>query len=307
MSSANSYLPQPSLGAAAAPARPKKALAEKRETKIKIDSATSPGQVAAVKKLGTRGATSTDVRPCPRGHRLRYVNGGGCVPCQSKNTRRWQKANPGSCQRYRRRLRARNPAKALCQQSKQRATAVGLRFTITPDDLLPLPTHCPVLGLRIKYTPGRGKASPNSASVDRIDSRKGYVPGNVRVISHRANQLKSSATPVEAFKVAVDAALTLLRSYDAASVEGVTVAGLRTALKSPQQFRNKSALAFRADRTRAVISRGWSHRHLAPATAANVKGLQMVGGAATTYRQRCRPRRVTIRQRPAAVSRELGQ
>ena len=31
-------------------------------------------------------------------------------------------------------------------------------------------------------------------SLDRIDGAKGYVKGNVRVISHRANMLKNDAT-----------------------------------------------------------------------------------------------------------------
>jgi predicted RND superfamily exporter protein len=31
-------------------------------------------------------------------------------------------------------------------------------------------------------------------SLDRIDSKKGYTPDNVWVISHRANQIKNDAT-----------------------------------------------------------------------------------------------------------------
>lgn len=36
-----------------------------------------------------------------------------------------------------------------------------------------------------------------SPSLDRIDSSKGYVKGNVRVISARANMLKNNATVEE--------------------------------------------------------------------------------------------------------------
>lgn len=38
------------------------------------------------------------------------------------------------------------------------------------------------------------KATSNSYSIDRIDSSKGYVKGNVWVISKRANTLKGDAT-----------------------------------------------------------------------------------------------------------------
>ena len=66
---------------------------------------------------------------------------------------------------------------------------------------MPLPTHCPVLGIELRYwTPREGKSgrkNPNAASIDRNDSNLGYVKGNVRVISLRANQLKSNGTLAE--------------------------------------------------------------------------------------------------------------
>jgi hypothetical protein len=42
-------------------------------------------------------------------------------------------------------------------------------------------------------TPENG-LQDNAASIDRIDSTKGYLPGNVQVISYRANILKQNAT-----------------------------------------------------------------------------------------------------------------
>lgn len=73
------------------------------------------------------------------------------------------------------------------KQAKQR----GLEFNITFFDFPELPTHCPVLGMKLDYFGGDGS---NNASIDRIDSNKGYVPGNVHIISWRANMLKSNAT-----------------------------------------------------------------------------------------------------------------
>jgi hypothetical protein len=74
-----------------------------------------------------------------------------------------------------------------------------MEFTITEGDILPLPKFCPILGLELVYpgfSDGMGRA-PNLASIDRIDNSRGYVPGNVVVVSLRANTLKGSGTPEE--------------------------------------------------------------------------------------------------------------
>jgi hypothetical protein len=41
---------------------------------------------------------------------------------------------------------------------------------------------------------GRYRHDPAGASLDRIDREKGYVPGNVRVVSLRANLLRKDST-----------------------------------------------------------------------------------------------------------------
>lgn len=91
-----------------------------------------------------------------------------------------------------------NRIKHTLGQAKRRATKDGRDFDITIEDLLPLPTVCPVLGIELNYagTKVRGFVD-NSPSIDRIDSLKGYIKGNVQIISWRANRVKSDASVEE--------------------------------------------------------------------------------------------------------------
>lgn len=102
------------------------------------------------------------------------------------------KENP---KEYRRRqsasLRERHPIKYLFAQAKHRAKKRGLPFTITLEEL-DIPTHCPVFGIPLFFSEGRRTA--NSYSIDRWDNTKGYVKGNVKIISWKANQYKGDMT-----------------------------------------------------------------------------------------------------------------
>lgn len=84
-----------------------------------------------------------------------------------------------------------DPRRRLLALAKHRAKAKGLAFGLTVDDIV-VPRYCPVLGLLLR--PGRGGPSPNSPTLDRIRPAKGYVVGNVVVISHKANRIKSDAS-----------------------------------------------------------------------------------------------------------------
>jgi hypothetical protein len=81
----------------------------------------------------------------------------------------------------------------LLHSVKARAKRNGLDFDLTPEDILPWPTHCQVFGVPLQFDCSRHVAE-YSPSIDRHDNRLGYVKGNVRVISRRANILKNSAT-----------------------------------------------------------------------------------------------------------------
>ena len=81
--------------------------------------------------------------------------------------------------------------KSLLASAKNRAQKKNLDFNITIDDF-EIPDMCPLLN--IKLSVNTDIAKDNSYSLDRINSTKGYIKGNVWVISRRANALKGNAS-----------------------------------------------------------------------------------------------------------------
>lgn len=66
----------------------------------------------------------------------------------------------------------------------------SMEFSLNIEDII-IPKLCPVLGIPISISNKRN--DPNSPSIDRLDSKEGYTKENTRVISWRANKLKSDA------------------------------------------------------------------------------------------------------------------
>lgn len=79
----------------------------------------------------------------------------------------------------------------MFKAAKQRAERKGLEFTITEDDII-IPDKCPILNVPFQF--GTKASYDYSPSLDRIDTTKGYIKGNVWVISKKANTMKSNAT-----------------------------------------------------------------------------------------------------------------
>ena len=100
---------------------------------------------------------------------------------------------------YMRLSRQKNPVAHMLTRAKARAKAKGMAFELTKEDVV-VPRVCPVL--RIALHVGNGAASDNSPELDRIDNTKGYVKGNVLVVSRRANRIKNDATLAELEQVA---------------------------------------------------------------------------------------------------------
>ena len=95
-----------------------------------------------------------------------------------------------------RRKRLTNPEWYLWDKAKRRAQKERLPFDIEVSDII-IPKQCPALGIPLIVLSG----TENSPTLDKIHNERGYVKGNVIVVSRRANTIKSDATLVELEKV----------------------------------------------------------------------------------------------------------
>jgi len=82
-------------------------------------------------------------------------------------------------------------ARLLYKNIKSRCKRIGKEFSIELEDIT-IPKKCPVFGFDLKREDRQTWMC--APSVDRIDSSKGYIKGNVTVVSRRANILKRDAT-----------------------------------------------------------------------------------------------------------------
>ena len=83
-----------------------------------------------------------------------------------------------------------NNDKKLWYEAKRRAEKAGVPFTIEVSDII-IPQICPVFKVPLQ------KNTPFGPSLDRFIPELGYVPGNVYVISRKANMMKSNGNLTE--------------------------------------------------------------------------------------------------------------
>lgn len=107
---------------------------------------------------------------------------------------------PGRIAENRRKWADRNVEKRMYKNAKSRATRANILFNLEVSDIV-VPPKCPILNIDFKHD-NRKIPKFNSPSLDRIDNNKGYVKGNVQVISYRANTMKGDATPEELLQFA---------------------------------------------------------------------------------------------------------
>src|SRR5690606_4279923 len=152
---------------------------------------------------------------------LRHRAKGMCNSCYDKwsyyqrkerkteTHRAWAQKNKQHLDEYRKSYFAsrkeRFPLQVVFNSIKQSSKRRGIHFDLTLEDLEKVwTTTCPVLGIPIKLNSVR---QDDSISVDRINNSIGYVPGNICVMSWRANHLKLNATIQE-----LEAVLSFMKS-----------------------------------------------------------------------------------------------
>lgn len=112
-----------------------------------------------------------------RGH----VKSCGCYKIEGNNLKH------GECKRGKV-----TPRIKLLYNAKRRAVKNDIPFDLELDDIV-IPEFCPILTY-IKLKHSIGKVSDSSPSLDKIKPELGYIKGNVQVISHKANTMKSNGT-----------------------------------------------------------------------------------------------------------------
>lgn len=156
--------------------------------------ATEPSILRQQARATGRKFYYTDM-PCKRGHICaRYTSTAKCTECSKFDLAR-------SYKRDTKQLVARH----MIYNAKRRAEKQGVPFNPTREDVLrvwPLNNRCPVFGTLLIRN--GGYPTKESATVDRIDPKLGYIPSNIAVLSLRANQIKAGETdPADVRKVAV--------------------------------------------------------------------------------------------------------
>ena len=84
----------------------------------------------------------------------------------------------------------------LLRLSKNHAKSKNIEHTISIKDII-IPEECPIL--KTKFI---GNNKKYTYSIDRVNNTKGYIPGNIKIISRLANTMKNNATNEELIKFA---------------------------------------------------------------------------------------------------------
>ena len=104
--------------------------------------------------------------------------------------------------RHKQRFPKRTWAGYALKDAKKRAEKKGVAFRLTRVYIESIiPDKCPVFGTPFTFM-GNGAIKPESPALDRIIPSRGYIEGNIQIISVKANNIKSAYNSKDIFKVA---------------------------------------------------------------------------------------------------------
>lgn len=108
--------------------------------------------------------------------------------------------------------RKKYPKRWILIRLRHNAKITDVKFDLRESDIPPFPKYCPVFPwIKLRYEIGKGR-TPGSVSVDRINNLKGYISGNIRIISWAANKAKSNLSDRELIALGKDAKKRLDKS-----------------------------------------------------------------------------------------------
>jgi hypothetical protein len=161
---------------------------KQREYNRKYDAANREKRRQAAR---ARYANSEDTRRKVAAYNKQYLETNRAR--LKKKKLEWYAINREHALVYAAKYNAVNGTKMMLRNAKRRAEKAGVPCTLALTDIV-IPPTCPVFGVPFS----KGKFS---ASLDRIEPKLGYVPGNIIVISRHANVIKTNATWEEIIRV----------------------------------------------------------------------------------------------------------
>lgn len=129
-----------------------------------------------------------------------------CKTCANNRSKSWNRSNKELVAQYDKKAKQKRkdrnrenskdyyhkrPDVGMWSRAKKRAKEKSIGFDIEVSDVV-IPKNCPLLGIELSVSSGNSKDC--SPSLDRIDPKLGYIKGNIWVISHKANTVKSDLT-----------------------------------------------------------------------------------------------------------------
>lgn len=97
---------------------------------------------------------------------------------------------------YAKRSTGEQAAQRMLYRARRRAKELGVPFGLELGDIV-VPDKCPIRHVTFSFS---GLNHPNAPSLDRVKADLGYVVGNVRVISFKANRTKNDETDAAVFE-----------------------------------------------------------------------------------------------------------